>query len=428
MTGIRRLPGETACPSARRTRGRSLVLAAIAMLAVVAPRAAMAECTTSDFAIAVDQSGAALRAYSRETQPTIEERMLRYKAAKGLPDDSYREQALDAIGDARLEELDAKSSELLLKIDGMGRVPDGREPVCAELDDIKAMSSELLVVMRTKTEYIISKLDAEIAKSAPAQAAAAPKPAPAPAKPPEAAAPAPAPAPVATARAPDPKPDAAAAKPEKAVTPEKPVVAEKTPPAKPEWSAATKPADAYQPPVDGAAPPPAASDTLMMPEEDGYSIEEIQNATRGFFGTVSTSLASVIEHAFKTTGRPTAYVLGTEGGGAFLAGLRFGDGTLFMRNGQRTRKVWWHGPSLGTDFGVAGARTMFLIYRMNSEEGLFRRFTGVDGSAFLVGGVGMTVLKGGDVIMAPIRTGLGLRFGANIGYVRFTPQPTWNPF
>ena len=154
----------------------------------------------------------------------------------------------------------------------------------------------------------------------------------------------------------------------------------------------------------------------------------MQEATRGFFGTISTSLASVIEHAFKTAGRPTAYVLGTEGGGAFLAGLRFGEGKLYMRHKSEVSKVWWHGPSIGGDIGATGARTMFLIYRLENREALFRSFTGIDGSAFFVGGVGMTVLKGGEVIMAPIRTGLGFRVGANIGYVRFTPEATWNPF
>ncbi len=166
----------------------------------------------------------------------------------------------------------------------------------------------------------------------------------------------------------------------------------------------------------------------VVQADDGYSIEEITDATRGFFGTISTNLASVIEHAFKTTGRPTAYVLGTEGGGAFFAGLRFGQGTLFMRNVAATRAVYWHGPSLGTDFGASGSRTMFLIYKLNQPDALFRTYTGVDGSAYFVGGVGVTLLKGGDVIMAPIRSGLGLRLGANIGYLRFVDRPTWNPF
>jgi hypothetical protein len=159
----------------------------------------------------------------------------------------------------------------------------------------------------------------------------------------------------------------------------------------------------------------------------GYSIDEIREATRGFFGTVSTSLASVIEHSFQKAGRPTAYVLGNEGGGAFLAGLRYGEGTLYLRSGG-SQKVYWHGPSIGYDLGAEGSRTLFLIYQLEQPDGLFRRFTGVDGSAYLVGGVGMTLLKGGPVMMAPIRSGIGLRLGASIGYVRFTPRPTWNPF
>lgn len=120
-------------------------------------------------------------------------------------------------------------------------------------------------------------------------------------------------------------------------------------------------------------------------------------------------------------------MLGTEGGGAFLAGLRYGSGTLYLRSGG-TRKVYWHGPSIGTDVGASGSRTMFLIYRLHEPDQLFRQFTGVDGSAYFVGGVGITFLKGGSVLMAPIRSGLGFRLGANIGYIRFSPTATWNPF
>lgn len=193
-------------------------------------------------------------------------------------------------------------------------------------------------------------------------------------------------------------------------------------------------------PPDYDAPPPGApyslpptddegaalSDPALDPD-DGYTIDEIREATRGFFGTISTSLASVIEHAFQKGGRPTAYVLGNEGGGAFLAGLRYGEGTLYLRSGG-TQKVYWHGPSLGYDMGAEGSRTLFLIYSLEDPADLFRRYTGVDGSAYLVGGVGMTLLKGGPVMMAPIRSGIGLRLGASIGYLRFTSRPTWNPF
>jgi hypothetical protein len=169
--------------------------------------------------------------------------------------------------------------------------------------------------------------------------------------------------------------------------------------------------------------PPGASATA----EEGYTIDEIREISRGFFGPISTNLASVLEYAFRKSGRPTGYVLGSEGGGAFLAGLRYGKGTLYLRSGG-TETVYWHGPSIGSDIGAEGSRTLFLVYRLKEPGGLYRQFTGIDGSAYLVGGVGITFLKGGDVIMAPIRSGLGLRLGANIGYLRFTARPTWNPF
>jgi hypothetical protein len=195
----------------------------------------------------------------------------------------------------------------------------------------------------------------------------------------------------------------------------------------PGWTADTKPNDAYTGP-NVAMREGDRVQGLPPPEEDGYTIDEIRDATRGFFGAVSTNLASVIEHTFKEMGRPTAYVLGTEGGGAFLAGLRFGKGKLYMRSERGVRDVYWHGPSVGTDLGASGSRTLFLIYRMHGTEDLYRTFTGIDGSAYFVGGVGLTLLKGGPVIMAPIRSGVGMRLGANLGYVRFTPQATWNPF
>ncbi len=372
------------------------VLALLTCPAIYQPAAAA--CVAADFAAAVDQSGASLRAAALETQPKLQDRMRRYQAAKGLSDSDYEAAALEAIVDKQLLDLDTKSSELLLRIDGLGRVPDGKEPNCAELDEIKALIRELLVVVRTKSDFMLTRLDAKLADAGDKQAMAARKPA---------------------ERAQE-KP---AGKPVEA-NPEMSAKSEAEP-----SDAKTKSNDAYVPSKSATTPEQTpAPNAVAEPDGEGYSVDEIRDATQGFFGTISTNLASVIEHAFKTSGRPTAYVLGTEGGGAFLAGLRFGDGTLFMRSSAGTRKVWWHGPSLGTDFGASGTRTMFLIYKLTDQDALFRTYTGIDGSAFLVGGVGMTVLKGGDVIMAPIRTGLGLRVGASIGYVRFTQQPTWNPF
>ena len=181
--------------------------------------------------------------------------------------------------------------------------------------------------------------------------------------------------------------------------------------------------------VPPQANPPGANPvppSVLEPDE-GYTIDEIRDATQGFFGTVSTSLAAVIEHAFQSAGHPTGYILGQEGGGAFLGGLRYGDGTLYVRSGG-TQKIFWHGPSVGLDVGAAGARTLFLVYKMRDPNDLYRVFTGLDGSAFVVGGVGLTLLGGGGMTLAPIRSGLGVRVGANIGYLRFTPSQTWNPF
>ncbi len=162
--------------------------------------------------------------------------------------------------------------------------------------------------------------------------------------------------------------------------------------------------------------------------DDGtYSSTDIMSAGHGFFGSVSQGLGNVIENAFKRQGRPNGYILGEEGGGAFVAGLRYGEGTLYTRDAG-TRRVYWQGPSVGYDFGGAGSKVMMLVYNLHSPNEIYERFGGVDGSAYLVGGLGMTLLTRDHVTIAPIRTGVGLRLGANVGYLKFTHKPTWNPF
>ena len=118
---------------------------------------------------------------------------------------------------------------------------------------------------------------------------------------------------------------------------------------------------------------------------------------------------------------------GQEGGGAFIGGLRYGEGTLYTKNAGDLR-VFWQGPTVGWDFGGEGARTMMLVYGLPATDAIYQRFLGVDGSAYVVGGLGMTVLTFNNVVVVPIRSGLGLRLGANVGYLKFTPQATWNPF
>jgi hypothetical protein len=158
-----------------------------------------------------------------------------------------------------------------------------------------------------------------------------------------------------------------------------------------------------------------------------FSSEELVSSGHRFFGTVSRGLALAIEEAIKRWGQPNGYVLGQEGSAAFVGGLRYGEGMLYTRNAG-DRQVFWQGPSVGFDFGGAGSRTMMLIYNLPATDGIFQRFGGVDGSAFVVGGFSMTALTANSIVVVPISSGLGAKLGLNVGYLKFTPQPTWNPF
>jgi hypothetical protein len=158
-----------------------------------------------------------------------------------------------------------------------------------------------------------------------------------------------------------------------------------------------------------------------------YSAQEIVDAGHGFFGSTSGGLAKVVENAFQKYGLPNGYILGQEGSGAFIAGLTYGEGELYTKNAGQ-HPVFWQGPSLGIDYGGQGTRAMMLVYDLPSVDSLYARFGGVSGSAFVVAGVGMTVLRNNNVLLVPIRTGLGARLGVNVGYLKLTRSPTWNPF
>jgi len=142
---------------------------------------------------------------------------------------------------------------------------------------------------------------------------------------------------------------------------------------------------------------------------------------------VSRDLAEVVQKAVSKWGLPNGYILGEEGSGAVIGGLRYGDGTLYTRNAGEVR-VWWQGPSVGFDAGADGARTMMLVYSLPQTGAIFDRFGGINGSAFGIGGIGMTALTANNLVVVPIRSGVGLRLGANLGYLKFTDSPTWNPF
>ncbi|MFN3623491.1 MAG: DUF1134 domain-containing protein, partial [Hyphomicrobium sp.] len=186
-----------------------------------------------------------------------------------------------------------------------------------------------------------------------------------------------------------------------------------------------EPAPGYGEPYH--APGEPYDDRGGPPPGGGYSQNEIIEAGGRFFGSVSKGLASVVEHAFAKSGRPNGYILGTDAGGAFVAGLRYGEGTLYTKDAG-THKVYWQGPSVGYDFGGEGSKTMVLVYNLQDPAQIYERYAGVQGSAYIVGGVGIQYQTHGNVTLAPIRSGIGLRLGANIGYLKYTRSPTWNPF
>ena len=160
---------------------------------------------------------------------------------------------------------------------------------------------------------------------------------------------------------------------------------------------------------------------------DSFNSNELVESGHQFFGSASRGLALALQEAIRRWGEPNGYILGQEASGAFFGGLRYGEGKLFTRNAG-DRRIFWQGPSLGFDVGGDGARTMMLVYNMPFTDALYKRFVGVDGSAYFIGGFGVTAVAADEMIVVPIRAGVGARLGVNVGYLKFTAEPTWNPF
>lgn len=432
---------------------RLIAVAATALLACGAMGTAQAEtCTKDTLRRVVDEAGARLRVLTAETQPRIMATLRRLKEKRGWTGPEGDEKASALIADDRTAELDSKAATLLARIDELAETSGTGEADCSRLAELEATSLELQATVRAKSQHIISRLELEAGGGQQQAAEVPPSPAPKAAPPAQPAAPL-------RPAVPETKEAAPAAKelpPVPPVAKEPTVIAKDLPPPVPTPQREANAQPAARPPVppppaakpkaspatgwstetseqlpaatapDPRHPPPAMPPIANEPA-GSFSREDIAEASRGFFGTISGGLANVIEHAFSTLGRPSGYVLGSEGGGAFIAGLRYGKGTLFLSDGSK-REVHWHGPSIGYDFGASGSKTMFLVYNLKRDIDIFTGYSGVEGSAYLVGGVGMTLLTDGKVVMAPIRSGLGVRLGANIGYIRFTARPTWNPF
>ena len=176
-----------------------------------------------------------------------------------------------------------------------------------------------------------------------------------------------------------------------------------------------------------AADPGAAATTEKTSDKDTYDQDSIIKDATEFFGKSTEGLAKVIEKAFKDHGRPNGYIKGAEASGAVTVGLRYGNGTLILKNGA-SRKVYWQGPSIGFDLGGNLSKVFVLVYHLPSGDKIFQRFPAVDGSFYYVGGVGINYQQRDRIILAPIRLGVGLRAGASIGYMHYTRKKTLNPF
>ncbi len=425
-----------------------VLTALLATAALSGPAFAQAQsCGPDRFSKVVDDAAAGLRRHSGETQPRIQAGITKLKARHGWRDDEQADRARELLADAETEALDHKAAQLLATLDRISEEGSRHPGDCAKLAELRATASALSTTVRQKSDLVLQRIDhaltlpagerplkqAETALiRAPSLSAMPPRDDMAP-------------RPIEVARQ-DETTTAAAANPPWTTPWAAPLVP--LPPAEAplgQWTVTTTPQAADPPPAAvpplpiprrvaaitpsvAPIPPPAkAGAPKPIPTTDTYSMDEIKTAARGGLPNWSANVASVIEHAFSNYGRPTAYVIGEEGGGAFIAGVRYGSGKLYMK-GKPVGKVYWHGPSVGYDFGAAGSQTLFLIYGMREAGHIYRGFSGIDGAAYFIGGAGITFLNNEEIIMAPIRTGLGFRLGASIGYIRFASKPTWNPF
>lgn len=178
-----------------------------------------------------------------------------------------------------------------------------------------------------------------------------------------------------------------------------------------------------------SAAPAANQQRTTTAAEDTYSENEIVQKGAEFFGVATEAMAKAVEKVFSQYGRPNAYIAGSEGSGAIVVGLRYGEGDLYMKkNGSKTTKVFWQGPSVGFDLGANASKSFTLIYKLPNTEAIYQRFPGVDGSYYFVAGIGVNYQQNGSIILAPMRTGVGLRAGVNAGYLSYSKERNWVPF
>lgn len=161
-------------------------------------------------------------------------------------------------------------------------------------------------------------------------------------------------------------------------------------------------------------------------EDNTYDQDSVMKEAKAFFGETTEGLAKVIEKAFKEQGRPVGYIKGEELSAAITVGLSYGKGDLVLKNGQ-TARVFWQGPSVGFDLGFNASKVFVLVYNLTDKSDIYQRFPGVDGSLYWVAGVGMNYQQRQNIVLAPIRLGVGWRAGASVGYMHYTKERTYNP-
>lgn len=176
-----------------------------------------------------------------------------------------------------------------------------------------------------------------------------------------------------------------------------------------------------------SAPVSSAPNAAAATTADGYNQYETTHEAVNFLGGSAEAIANLMDKAFAQYGRPNAYIKGEEGGGAFVLGVRYGKGELVTKSGFKTT-VYWQGPSVGWDFGADAGKVFILVYNLPQPDLIYQRFAGINGSLYFVGGFGMNYMRSQDIVVAPIRVGVGLRLGASVGYMQFTREHSYLPF
>jgi hypothetical protein len=207
--------------------------------------------------------------------------------------------------------------------------------------------------------------------------------------------------------------------------------AEEQPPTESEWVAADPGSqeveEAPAEPVQAAPASDASSRASAAAGNSNVARQDVFSAAEGVFGKGAEGLADLIEDLLRKQGEPSAYITGREAGGAFIAGVRYGSGTLHHQV-EGDRPIYWTGPSLGFDFGADAAKVFVLVYNVHDAERIFKRFPAAEGNAYVVGGFTASYLRRGDMVLIPIRMGVGARLGVNAGYMRFSQKTRWLPF